>query len=127
MIKKLALFAAALTVTVPAFAEHSVSLPAAVEDFNTRQIKVNFADLNVSDAHGAAALYARTWAAARSVCAPLDERGLAEISSVHACVYRPWLLLVIRARLSFAEIYCCSAGTSGPRPPYHGPTLPDCL
>jgi len=62
------------------------SLPAAADSFDAPQITVSFADLNVSQPRGAAALYARIRAAAHSVCAPLDGRSLGEKSSMNACV-----------------------------------------
>jgi len=51
------------------------------------QTTVKFADLNVSNPAGAAALYARIQRAARQVCRPLEEREFR--SAVHdACVHK---------------------------------------
>jgi UrcA family protein len=51
------------------------------------QSTVNFADLNVSNLEGAAALYARIERAAREVCRPLEERHFR--STAHdACVHK---------------------------------------
>jgi UrcA family protein len=53
---------------------------------NPPQITVKFADLNVSNAKGAAALYARIQRAARQVCPHLDARDLGSRGPMDACV-----------------------------------------
>jgi UrcA family protein len=50
------------------------------------QIKINFADLDLARKEGAAALYARIYAAAQRVCAPLDGRRLDENQRFRSCV-----------------------------------------
>jgi UrcA family protein len=50
------------------------------------QITVKFADLNVSNPQGAAALYARIQRAARQVCPHLDGRDLGSSGPMNACV-----------------------------------------
>jgi UrcA family protein len=57
----------------------------AAED-NPPQITVKFADLNVSNPKGAAALYARIQRAARQVCPHLDARDLGATGPMDACV-----------------------------------------
>jgi UrcA family protein len=53
---------------------------------NPPQITVKFADLNVSNPKGAAALYARIQRAARQVCPHLDARDLGSAGPMAACV-----------------------------------------
>jgi len=50
------------------------------------QITVKFADLNVSNPQGAAALYARIQRAARQVCPHVDMRDLGSKGPMDACV-----------------------------------------
>jgi UrcA family protein len=51
-------------------------------------VNVNFADLDLSGTEGAASLYRRLRAAARQVCAPLDERSrsLKGGALFHSCI-----------------------------------------
>ena len=53
---------------------------------NPPQITVKFADLNVSNPKGAAALYARIQRAARQVCPHFDARDLGSAGPMDACV-----------------------------------------
>jgi UrcA family protein len=49
-------------------------------------VDVHFADLDLTRIEGAAALYTRLRAAARRVCAPLDERPLERVELFNVCV-----------------------------------------
>jgi len=60
----------------------------AADSPEVRSLTVKYADLNVSSPEGAAALYGRIRAAARSVCATSDDRALWSRSSVDACVHK---------------------------------------
>jgi UrcA family protein len=52
------------------------------------QATVKFADLNVSNPEGAAALYARIQRAARQVCVSFDGRDLSSKAHMDACVHK---------------------------------------
>jgi UrcA family protein len=52
------------------------------------QTTVKYADLNVSNPQGAAALYARIQRAARQVCLPLDGGDLSSKARMGACVHK---------------------------------------
>lgn len=52
------------------------------------QITVKFADLNVSNPQGAAALYARIQLAARGVCPSFGTRDLSSTVLMEACVHK---------------------------------------
>jgi UrcA family protein len=52
------------------------------------QITVKYADINVSNPQGAAALYARIQWAARQVCLPLDGRDLSSKARMGACMHK---------------------------------------
>ena len=53
---------------------------------NVPSVVVHFADLDLSRSEGATVLYQRLRAAAQTVCAPLEDRGLARHLSFKACV-----------------------------------------
>ena len=63
------------------------ALPAGAAD-TTRSITVKFGDLNVSNAEGAAALYARIRSAAKSVCAPEQSPSDPFSTDFRACVHK---------------------------------------
>ena len=52
------------------------------------KVAVNYADLNVNTAAGAAVLYQRSRHAADQVCGTADGRNLAEVARVEACTQR---------------------------------------
>jgi UrcA family protein len=60
----------------------------AAEPVDALQMTVKYADLNVSNPAGAAALYARIEQAARQVCAPLDARDPGSKARLGACVHK---------------------------------------
>jgi UrcA family protein len=60
----------------------------AADSPEVRSITVKYADLNLSSPEGAAALYGRIRAAAKSVCATSDDRALWSQSGVDACVHK---------------------------------------
>ena len=53
---------------------------------NVPSVVVHFGDLDLSRSEGATVLYRRLTSAAETVCAPLDDRGLARHMSFKACV-----------------------------------------
>jgi len=53
---------------------------------NVPSVVVHFGDLDLSRSEGAAVLYQRLRSAAETVCAPLDDRGVARHMSFKACV-----------------------------------------
>ena len=64
----------AITAAIAVMLASGFAVPAgAADDTELRTITVKFGDLNVSDPEGAAALYARIHAAARTVCAGPDD------------------------------------------------------
>jgi UrcA family protein len=66
----------------------SVATVCTAADTDLPQTTVKFADLNVSNPQGAAALYARIQWAARQVC-PLSDRGdLSSKARMDACVHK---------------------------------------
>jgi UrcA family protein len=64
----------------------SVAAVCTAAETDPPQITVKFADLNVSNSQGAAALYARIQWAARRVCHPLDGGDLGSKARMGACV-----------------------------------------
>jgi len=53
---------------------------------NVPSVVVHFADLDLSRSEGATVLYQRLKGAAKTVCAPLDDRNLARHQSFEACM-----------------------------------------
>ena len=53
---------------------------------NVPSVVVHFGDLDLSRSEGATVLYRRLRSAAETVCAPLDDRGVARHMSFKACV-----------------------------------------
>ncbi len=75
------------TAILGAFACTVATVCTAADPIGAPQTTVSFADLNVSNPEGAAALYARIERAAREVCRPLEERYFK--SAAHdACVHK---------------------------------------
>jgi UrcA family protein len=66
----------------------SVATVCTAAETDPPQTIVKFADLNVSNPQGAAALYARIQQAARQVCLPLDGRDLRSKTRMGACVHK---------------------------------------
>jgi UrcA family protein len=63
------------------------AIPAAeAESFDALQVKVTFADLDVTHPQGAAVLYRRIKAAAETVCSPYWATGFAARADVYDCV-----------------------------------------
>jgi UrcA family protein len=62
------------------------ALPAAADSSEPLQVTVKFGDLDVSHPQGAAGLYLRIRAAARTVCSPYDGRGFSAKMLLDACV-----------------------------------------
>jgi UrcA family protein len=60
----------------------------AAEPTDAPQMTVKYADLTVSNADGAAVLYARIQRAARQVCLPLDGRDPSSKAQMGACVHK---------------------------------------
>lgn len=76
------------TAVLGAFACSVATICPAAEPLNPPQMTVRYADLNVSNPEGAAALYARIQQAARQVCLPLDGASLGSKSRMSACVHK---------------------------------------
>jgi UrcA family protein len=66
----------------------SVATVCTAAETDPLQTTVKYADLNVSNLQGAAALYARIQRAARQVCLPLDGRDLSSKAWMGACVHK---------------------------------------
>lgn len=66
----------------------SVGVQAARADDSPPQVKVSYADLNLSSTQGAEALYRRIKSAAGEVCYPRDERNLAQMANRRACIQK---------------------------------------
>ena len=64
----------------------SVGVQTARADESAPQVKVSYADLNLSSTQGAEALYRRIKHAAGEVCYPREERNLALMASRRACI-----------------------------------------
>jgi len=62
------------------------SVQTARADVSAPQVKVSYADLNLSSTQGAEALYRRIKHAAGEVCYPREERNLALMASRRACI-----------------------------------------
>jgi UrcA family protein len=75
------------TAVLGAFAFSLATVCTAAEPTDTQQTTVKYADLNISNPEGAAALYARIQRAARQVCPPLDVRNLSS-EAPGACVQK---------------------------------------
>jgi len=65
----------------------SVGVQTARADESAPQVKVSYADLNLSSTQGAEALYRRIERAAGEVCYPRQERNLALMASRRACIH----------------------------------------
>jgi UrcA family protein len=65
----------------------SVGVQTARADESARQVKVSYADLNLSSMQGAEALYRRIKNAAGEVCYPREEKNLALMASRRACIH----------------------------------------
>ena len=76
------------TAILGAFACSLATVCTAADPMDPPQTTVKFADLNVSNPEGAAALYARIQQAARQVCLPLDGASLGSKSRMSACVHK---------------------------------------
>ena len=61
---------------------------AARADDSPLQVKVSYADLNLSSTQGAEALYHRIKSAAGEVCYPREERNLALMANRRACIQK---------------------------------------
>jgi UrcA family protein len=66
----------------------SVATVCTAAETDPPQTIVKFADLNISNPQGAAALYARIQWAARQVCLPLDGGDLSSKARMGACVHK---------------------------------------
>jgi UrcA family protein len=66
----------------------SVATVCTAAETDPPQTTVKYADLNVSNPQGAAALYARIQRAARQVCRPLDGGDLSSKARMGACVHK---------------------------------------
>jgi UrcA family protein len=66
----------------------SVTTVCTAAETDPPQTTVKYADLNVSNPQGAAALYARIQGAARQVCLPLDGGDLGSKARMGACVHK---------------------------------------
>jgi UrcA family protein len=76
------------TAVLSAFACSLATVCTAADHTDLPQKTVKYADLNVSQPEGAAALYARIQRAARQVCLPLDGGGLSSKARMGACVHK---------------------------------------
>lgn len=65
----------------------SVAVQTARADEPARQVKVSYADLNLSSTQGAEKLYRRIKNAAGEVCYPREERNLALMATRRACIH----------------------------------------
>ena len=65
----------------------SVGVQTARADESAPQVKVSYADLNLSSVQGAEALYRRIKSAAGEVCYPREERNLALMANRRACIH----------------------------------------
>lgn len=102
------------TAILGAFACTLATVCTAADPLDPPQTKVNFADLNVSNPQGAAAVYARIERAAREVCQPLEERYFR--SRAHdACVHKAIADAVAKIdRPALFNVY--NAHNGGPTP-----------
>jgi UrcA family protein len=66
----------------------SIGVQTARADDSPRQVKVSYADLNLSTTQGAEALYRRIKSAANEVCYPREERTLALMANRRACIQK---------------------------------------
>jgi UrcA family protein len=66
----------------------SLGVQAARADDSPPQVKVSYADLNLSSTQGAEALYRRIKSAAGEVCYPREERNLALMANRRACIQK---------------------------------------
>jgi UrcA family protein len=73
---------------VGAFAASFTLIAHADQSTDVPQVIVKYADLSVSSPQGAAALYHRIWAAAVTVCRPLDDRDLGSKQVMDACIHK---------------------------------------
>jgi UrcA family protein len=65
----------------------SVGVQTARADESAPQVKVSYADLNLSSMQGAEALYRRIKNAAGEVCYPREEKNLALMATRRACIH----------------------------------------
>ena len=66
----------------------SLGVQAARADDSPPQVKVGYADLNLSSTQGAEALYRRIKIAAGEVCYPREERNLVLMANRRACIQK---------------------------------------
>jgi UrcA family protein len=81
-------FRGAVTTVIFAALTSSLATVCAATETDPPQITVKFADLQVSNSQGAAALYARIQRAARQVCPSFDGRDLSSKGRMDACVHK---------------------------------------
>ena len=81
-------FRGALATAIFSALAFSVATVCTAAQTDPPQTIVKYADLNVSNPQGAAALYARIQRAARQVCLPLDGGDLRSKARMGACVHK---------------------------------------
>ena len=81
-------FRGALTAAIFVALTSSLATVCAANDTNPPEVTVKFADLDIRNAQGATALYARIQRAARQVCPSFDGRELSSKRRMDACVHK---------------------------------------
>jgi UrcA family protein len=86
-------------------------LPAAADTFDAPRSTVKYGDLNISNPHGTAALYARIKAAAIGVCSTFDGPGLNAKAQRDACVNKAIFDAVVKVNNSaLTALYSTKVG-----------------
>jgi UrcA family protein len=96
-----------------AFASSFAVLPAAADSFDAPTITVKYGDLDISNPHGAAVLYARIRAADENLCGPYDRSGMVSKMRKDACVSNIVANVVTKTNKSaLSAVYSSKTGKS---------------
>ena len=104
-----------LAATIFAALTCSIATVSLASDGDPLQVKVKYADLNVSSESGAATLYARIRTAADTVCRPFESSDLAQRRLLAACVSKAISNAVSQVdQPALSTIYNAKSGTTKP-------------
>jgi UrcA family protein len=98
-------------VAVAAFVTCSVSIAKADSAFEPRSVTVQFADLDITNTQGAAALYRRLRIAAASVCRGLEPgKQLARVWAYNGCLHTALSNAIVKVNRPTVTAYAAAHG-----------------